>query len=108
MAKKLGLDYSDIKRLVEWSFFIETGNIHAQKGTSSIDNMELELSKRLSLVFNKMIKMKKTNTEKDYGITQQDCEILQNWFRKLPSSLIDPDDGDLHCKLSLFMCKSDI
>jgi len=101
MGSKLKVLTKEVKRFVEWSFFIESGDIHAQAGDSSVESNEINLANRLLNVYRNMKKCKVLNTV--YNISFVDCEILQKWYHKLPECLLDKSDADLHAKLTVFI-----
>lgn len=102
MEAKLSVSYKDLRRFVEWSCFIEEGDIHARRGTSSIDPTECELSNRLALVWKKLHKHP-LGEKTYYKLSFVDCETLQYWYHKLPAALLDQADADLHAAISIFI-----
>lgn len=98
----LRVKFRDVKRFIEWSFFIEEGDIHAQRGFSSIKAQEIKLIGKLL----KKHKIMKSNDKQGFmDLSQYHCQILLDWYQLLPESLLDEDDSDMHATLIQFVCE---
>lgn len=98
----LKISFKDVKRFIEWSFFIEEGDIHAQRGFSSVKAQEIKL-------INKLLKkhkiMKSNNKQGFMELNSYYCQILLDWYQLLPELLLDEGDSDMHATLIQFVCE---
>ena len=104
MSPQLKLSRAEILILLNWSFFIEQGDIHANSGTSTITDKDKDFFSKLKKVYAKLKTHEKiTKSVGKHSITYEESELALEWYKLLPESLIDKKDTDLHTTLSVFI-----
>lgn len=101
------VDYDDVKRFIEWSFFFEDGAVDCDpnglRGESTVERCEIELANSLLKIYSRMKKAKKKNTILYHDLSYNDAEIIRSWYYRIPETLLGDKDADTYTRLSVFM-----
>lgn len=103
MDPTLRIDYDDVKRFIEWSFFIEEGAVDVEPELTTVEECEVVLSNKLLKLYRKMKKASKHNTELFDNLTYNEVEILRSWYYRVPEFIMGRADADTYTRLSMFM-----
>lgn len=108
MDPTLRIDYSDVKRFIEWSFFVEEGDVDADPqngeiGESTVEDCEVKLANKLLKLYRSMRKARKNDTDLYHDMTINEAEILRSWYYRVPECLMGKADADTYTRLSVFM-----
>lgn len=107
MDPTLRIDYDDVKRFIEWSFFVEDGDVDIvpgdNPGESTVEDCEITLGNKLLKLYRKMRKARRKDTELYCDMSYNEVEILRSWYYRVPESLVGPADADTYTRLSVFM-----